>query len=122
MLRVKSSVSALVKEDAFLLSPAPSPVCPASALCLVFFLSLSLHITRIVNYGSGQLVSSRREDRGACFANWMSAYKITGWLRFLDSEVKLDKSWRSRMLGSGKRPGIWLFGFAIEKHQRDSQG
>ncbi|MED6270423.1 hypothetical protein CHARACLAT_010191 [Characodon lateralis] len=38
------------------------------------------------------------------------------------AELKWNTSWRGCLLGSGERPGIWLFGFAIEKHQRDSQG
>ncbi|MED6273386.1 hypothetical protein CHARACLAT_005790 [Characodon lateralis] len=37
-------------------------------------------------------------------------------------KVKWDKSWRSCMLRSGERPGIWVFGVANEKHQQDSHG
>ncbi|MEQ2195630.1 hypothetical protein XENOCAPTIV_015946 [Xenoophorus captivus] len=43
--------------------------------------------------------------------------------RFLDSWVTWDKSWRKLFARIWqKAPGIWLFGFTIEKHQRDSQG
>ncbi|MED6234504.1 hypothetical protein ATANTOWER_032071 [Ataeniobius toweri] len=49
--------------------------------------------------------------------------RITGRLRFLDSGVKWDKSWRKLFARIWRKgPGIWLFGFAFEKHQRDSQG
>ncbi|MED6255597.1 hypothetical protein ATANTOWER_011794 [Ataeniobius toweri] len=37
--------------------------------------------------------------------------------------VKWDKSWRKLFARIWRKgPGIWLFGFAIEKHQQDSQG
>ncbi|MEQ2236084.1 hypothetical protein ILYODFUR_008834 [Ilyodon furcidens] len=81
-------------------------------------------ITGFLLFGVGGYLAYReiRKTSAAVLVIVRLPGMITGRLRFLDSGVKWDKSWRKLFARIWRKgPGIWLFGFAIEKHQRDSR-